>query len=59
MTVIEDDYYFWGVHITLVIIIDYGSAFVLFYEQDICTKTRLKETKTSPKESSFLQSRFP
>ena len=32
---------------------------VLFYEQDICAKTRLKETKTSPKESSFLRLRCP
>ena len=36
-------------------IIDYGSAFVLFYEHDICMKTGLKKTKTSPKQSSFLR----
>ena len=36
----------------LVIIIDYGFAFVLFYDHHICTKTRLQKTKTSPKESS-------
>jgi len=54
--------------IKLVKIIDYGSAFVLFidsptyvlfYEHDICTRTRLKETKTSPKESSSLRPRCP
>ena len=45
----------------LVIIIDYGSAFVLhvFYKHDTCTKTRLKKTKTSPKESNFLRLRCP
>ena len=41
----------------LVIIIDYGFAFVLFYEHDICTNTRLKETKASPKEIKGVQ--FP
>ena len=41
----------------LVIIIDYESAFVLFYEHDICTNTRLKETKASPKEIKGVQ--FP
>ena len=54
--------------IKLVKIIDYGSAFglfivshtyVLFYELDICTKTRLNETKTSPKEFSSLRPRCP
>ena len=54
--------------IKLVKIIDYGSEFVLFidsptyvlfYEHDICTRTRLKETKTSPKESSSLRPRCP
>ena len=54
--------------IKLVKIIDYGSAFVLFidsptyvlfYEHDICTRTRLKETKTSPKESSSSRPRCP
>ena len=43
----------------LVIIIDYGSAFVLFYEHDICTKKRLKETKASPRESTLLRPRCP
>ena len=54
--------------IKLVKIIDYASTFVsfiishtyvLFYEHDICTLTRLKETKMSPKESSSLRPRCP
>ena len=49
----------WPISVTLLIIVYYGSAFVLFYEHDICTKTRLKETKTSPKKSSFQRPRWP
>ena len=54
--------------IKLAKIIGYGSAFalfidsptyVLFYEHDICTRTRLKETKTSPKESNSSRPRCP
>ena len=48
-----------AVNYKLVKIIDYGYAFVLFYEHDICTETRLKETKTSPKKSSFQRPRCP
>ena len=43
----------------LVIIIAYGSAFVLFHEHDVRTKTRLNETRTSPKESSLVRPRCP
>ena len=32
---------------------------IIEHEHDICTKTRLKETKTSPKESSSLRPRCP
>ena len=39
-----------------VIIIDYGSVFVLFYEHDICMKTRLKP-KGNKNESKAVQ--FP